>query len=349
MEGKVSRMLLPAAADRNFMRAALAEARKGVGHTSPNPAVGAVIVKNGRILAKGHHRAAGRPHAEIEALRALKNPRQARGATIYVTLEPCSTHGRTPPCTAAILEHGFARVVFGATDPNPAHAGRAERLLRDAGLAVTHGILAGECTALNTAWNHWIVTRRPYVIAKCGMSLDGRISSHPESRWITSDASRAHAMRVRSQVDAILIGGGTLRSDDPQLTIRGIPNARQPWRIVWSQTGDLPATARLFTDAHRDRTLTFVGQSLVATLEALGEKNITSVLLEGGGQTLGIAFDEHLVNHAMLYVAPQILGGPVPAIGGQGVAVSTKAAKLSSPRYKRIGQDVLISGDVCYK
>jgi diaminohydroxyphosphoribosylaminopyrimidine deaminase/5-amino-6-(5-phosphoribosylamino)uracil reductase len=181
------------------------------------------------------------------------------------------------------------------------------------------------------------------------MSLDGRISSHPESRWITSDASRAHAMRVRSLVDAILIGGGTLRSDDPQLTIRDIPNAHQPWRIVWSQTGDLPATARLFTDAHRDRTLTFVGQSLAATLEALGQKNVTSVLLEGGGHTLGAAFDEHLVNHAMLYVAPQILGGPVPAIGGQGVAVSTKAAKLSSPRYERIGQDVLISGDVCYK
>jgi diaminohydroxyphosphoribosylaminopyrimidine deaminase/5-amino-6-(5-phosphoribosylamino)uracil reductase len=342
-------MLSPAAEDRNFMRAAIAEARKGVGHTSPNPAVGAVIVKNGRILARGYHHAAGRPHAEIEAIGALKSPRQARGATIYVTLEPCSTHGRTPPCTSAILDHGFTRVVFGATDPNPAHAGRAERILRDAGLDVTRGVLASECNALNAAWNHWIVTGRPYVIAKCGMSLDGRIASHPEARWITSEASRAHAMRVRAQVDAILVGGGTLRTDDPQLTVRGIPGARQPWRIVWSQTGDLPAGSRLFTDERRDRTLTFVGQSLAETFRALGQMEITSVLLEGGGHTLGMAFDERLVNHAMFYVAPQILGGPVAATGGLGISDSARAPQLKAPRYERISHDIFICGDVDYR
>lgn len=342
-------MLPPAVEDRNFMRAALVEARKGVGHTSPNPAVGAVIVKNGRILARGHHRAAGQPHAEIEAIRALKTPGHARGATIYITLEPCSTHGRTPPCTSAILEHGFARVVFGATDPNPSHAGRAERLLRDAGVAVTRGILVDECAAVNAAWNHWIVTRRPYVIAKCGMSLDGRIASHPESRWITSEASRAHAMRTRAQVDAILVGGGTLRADDPQLTVRDISGARQPWRVVWSQSGNFPATAKLFTDEHRDRTLTFVGQSLADTLAALGQMEITSVLLEGGGHTLGAAFDARLVKRAMFYMAPQILGGPVPAVGGLGVSQAASAPKLKNASYERLGNDVLVAGDVDYE
>jgi diaminohydroxyphosphoribosylaminopyrimidine deaminase/5-amino-6-(5-phosphoribosylamino)uracil reductase len=342
-------MLPLEAGDHKFMRAALAEARKGVGHTSPNPAVGAVIVKNGRILARGHHHAAGQPHAEIEAIRAAKNPARLRGATIYVTLEPCSTHGRTPPCTEAILRHGFARVVFGATDPNPAHAGRAERLLREAGVAVASGVLADECAALNVAWNHWIVTRRPWVIAKCGMSLDGRIGSHPESRWITSETSRAHAMRVRAEVDAILVGGGTVRADDPQLTVRGIPSARQPWRVVWSQGGDLPATARLFTDEHRGRTLTFVGQSLADVLAELGRREITSVLIEGGGHTLGEAFDARLVNRVLFYMAPQILGGPVSAVGGEGVASAAAAPRLKNVDYRRLGPDVLIAGDVDFE
>lgn len=331
--------------DDKFMRAALEEARKGLGHTSPNPAVGAVIVRNGRIMARGYHRAAGGPHAEIEAIAALKNPERARGATIYVTLEPCSTHGRTPPCTEAILRHGFARVVYGATDPNPAHAGRADDILRAGGIEVDRGVLGEECAALNAAWNHWIVTRRPYVIAKCGMSLDGRISSHPESRWITNAGSRKDAMELRARVDAILVGGETVRTDDPHLTVRGIPNARQPLRVIWTRSGDLPAKARLFTDEYRERTLVFAGRSLRATLDELGRKHgVTSVLVEGGGRVLGEIFDRHLAHRAMIYVAPQILGGPVPAVAGRGADSKHPASRLSNIQYRRIGNDVRIDG-----
>jgi diaminohydroxyphosphoribosylaminopyrimidine deaminase/5-amino-6-(5-phosphoribosylamino)uracil reductase len=320
------------------MCAALTEARKGIGRTSPNPAVGAVVVKGGRILARGFHRGAGQPHAEIEALHALADTRLAVGATLYVTLEPCSTQGRTPPCTEAILRHGFARVVYGATDPNPSHAGRAERILQKANVAVTRGVLEAECTELNRAWNHWIVTGRPYVIAKCGMSLDGRIGSHPESRWITSAASRDDAMSLRAQVDAILVGGETVRTDNPHLTVRLADASRQPWRIVWTRSGKLPKDAHLFTDDHRDRTLVFEGCSLRDTL--------TNVLIEGGGRTLGEAFDRKLVDRAVFYMAPQCLGGGTPAVGGLGSPDSESAVRLSHTTYPRIHSDLKIDGVV---
>ena len=165
--------------DEKFMRAALREALRGFGQTSPNPAVGAVIVRGGRIVARGFHRGAGKPHAEVEALAALKNPGFARGATIYVTLEPCSTHGRTPPCVEALIQNGFARVVIGAIDPNPAHAGRGVGLLQKAGIEVLAGVLEEECRALNVAFNKWIVTGLPFVIAKAALSLDGRLTRPP--------------------------------------------------------------------------------------------------------------------------------------------------------------------------
>lgn len=344
MAADVARMVTPAAIDDKFMRRALAEARKGLGRTSPNPAVGAVIVKAGRVIAAGHHRAAGQPHAEIEAIRALKNPKLARGATIYITLEPCSTHGHTPPCTEALVRHGFARVVYGATDPNPAHAGRAGSLLRKAGLAVTAGVRAEECAALNIAWNHWIQTGRPYVIAKCGMSLDGRISSHPESRWITCEASRADAMRLRAEADAILVGGETVRADNPQLTLRLPGVHRQPWRVIWTRSGKLPRGARLFTDAQKDRTLVLEGLPLSDALAALGRMQITSVLIEGGGRTLGQAFDRTLVNRAVIYLAPQFLGGPTAAVAGLGAAESRLATPLRQVSFARISGDVKIDG-----
>ena len=340
-------MLMAEARDHKFMRAALAEARKGAGKTSPNPAVGAVIVKGGRIVARGFHRAAGRPHAEIEALRALPDSTSARGATLYVTLEPCSTHGRTPPCTEAIIRHGFSRVVFGTTDPNPLHAGRAAQILRDANIVVSRGVLAPECEALNTAWAHWIVTGRPYVIAKCGMSLDGRIGSHPESRWITNAASREDAMKLRAGVDAILVGGETVRTDDPRLTVRLESRHRQPWRVVWTRSGRLPKAAKLFTDAHRDRTLVFEGLSLPDTLSALGRLEITSVLIEGGGRTLGEAFDRRLVNRAVFYMAPQFLGGGISAVGALGIPEAGCAPRLLNPTYSQINFDLKIDGTVC--
>ncbi len=230
-----------ASPDQRFMALALAEARKGLGRTSPNPAVGAVIVRAGRVLARGHHRGAGLPHAEIEAIRAVAGRAGCRGATLYVTLEPCSTHGRTPPCTDAIIAAGFARVVFGATDPNPRHAGRAEKILRAAGIVVTRGVLAKECAALNRAFNHWVTTRRPWVIAKCAMSLDGRLTRRRgESSWLTGPAARRHAQQLRARVDAILVGAATIRADNPRLTVRGPAardGARQPWRVVLTRSG----------------------------------------------------------------------------------------------------------------
>ena len=340
---------LRAMSDVKFMTAALREAARGIGHTSPNPAVGAVIVRGGRIVARGWHRRAGQPHAEIEAIRALGKPELARDATLYVTLEPCSTHGRTPPCVEAIVRAGFARVVLGAIDPNPAHAGRGVALLRAAGIAVTGGVLEAECRALNAAFNKWIATGLPWVIAKAGMSLDGRLTRPPgEGRWITSPASRADSHRLRARVDAILIGAQTLRDDNPRLTVRGIPGARQPWRVIFARSGPLPEEARVFTDARRERTLVYRGQSLRAVLRDLGRREITSVLIEGGTRVLGEAFDRRLVDEAQFYIAPVLLGGPKVAIGGLGAGSNETAPRLANPSCKRIGSDLRLSGRVEY-
>ncbi len=339
------------------MRAALREARRGLGRTSPNPAVGAVIVLPGRrgIAARGWHRQAGAPHAEIEALRALGDPALARGATLYVTLEPCSTHGRTPPCTEAIIAAGFRRVVFGTLDPNPAHAGRALRVLEEAGIAVRHGVLEEECRALNVAFNRWITTGRPWVLAKAGFSLDGRITRPPGApRWITGPRARAATHRERARVDAILVGGGTVRADNPRLTVRsvqGFDPARQPWRVVVSRSGDLPPGAALFTDAFRERTLVFTGQPLREVLHELGRRQITSVMIEGGMRLLGEAFAGRLVDAVSFYVAPRLLGGPklVAGIAGDDSTDSTlHAARIVQPRYTVLGGDLHLTGGVVY-
>jgi len=325
------------------MRLAVREASRALGQTSPNPAVGAVIVKNGRILAKGYHRAAGLPHAEIEAIRQL-TPSQLRASTIYVTLEPCSSHGRTPPCTDAIIAAGISRVVYGATDPDRRHRGRAAALLKKVGVAVTSRVIGEECSALNAHWNHRASTGLPWVIAKAGMSLDGRIDSPPSRRWITSAASRKEAMRLRASVEAILVGGGTVRADDPALTIRGIrlPKGHpQPWRIVWSKSGNIPKNCKLLTDAHRDRTVVFTGLTLRKVLQELGKRGISSVLIEGGGQTLGEAFKGSLVDEVRFFIAPVIQGGNVPTVIGHITPV-----RLTDVTCTKIGSDIMISGMV---
>ena len=335
--------------DVKFMRLALREAAKGIGRTSPNPAVGAVIVKGGRVIAKGWHRCAGAAHAEVEALRSLKNPRLARGATIYVTLEPCCTHGRTPPCTDAIAAAGIRRVVVGTTDPNPRHAGRAFSILKKAGIAVTAGILAEECAALNAGFNKWITTGMPLVIAKAGLSLDGRLTRPcGEGPWLTSEESRADAMRLRAQVDAILVGAGTVRADNPRLTLRGLrgASARQPWRVVFTRSGRLPEAAHLFSDEHRERTLVFRGKSLRAVLRDLGARGCTSVMIEGGGALLGSAFDARLVDRVQLYLAPLLCGGSA-VIGGRGAGSTGAAVKLRKVAFRKIGPDIRMTAEVC--
>lgn len=330
--------------EEKFMRMALAEARKGFGKTHPNPAVGAVIVKDGQVLSKGWHRSAGDPHAEIEALRALKNTSGARGATLFVTLEPCSTQGRTPPCTRAIINAGLAKVIYGANDPNPRHAGRARGILQSAGIQVISGLLAEECRMLNEVWNKWISTGLPFVIAKVGMSLDGRIASPPGRRWITSPQSRKDAMALRAQSGAIIVGAETIRVDNPKLTVRGHRGIKQPWRVILSRTGSIPPESRVLTDRYRARTLVYRKKSLRSVLRELGHRGVQQVLIEGGGNTLGDAFDRSLVDRVVIYLAPIVIGGPVPAIGGIGVKDHLHAIRLQNVSYRLLGGDLRIEG-----
>ena len=334
--------------DEQMMRAALNEARKAVGSTSPNPMVGAVIAVDEKILAKGHHRRAGESHAEIECLSVFNQP-IPHDAVLYVTLEPCSTRGRTPACTRAIIEAGVKNLVIGATDPNPRHAGRGIRILREAGIEVRSGILDLECAELNESYNKWIQTGQPFVIAKCAMSLDGRLTCPPgEDRWITRAEARTHAQKLRGQVDAILIGAETLRADNPRLTVRDTRNAKQPWRVVLSRSGRLPRNAHVFTDRFSDRTLVYKNKSLDAVLRDLGRKEITSVLIEGGGDVLGQALDAHLVDKAQIYLAPVFTGGPVVAFAGRGTTSTRNSASLNRIRYEKIDGDICLSGSVRY-
>jgi diaminohydroxyphosphoribosylaminopyrimidine deaminase/5-amino-6-(5-phosphoribosylamino)uracil reductase len=330
--------------DEQFMRAALREARKTLGQTSPNPAVGAVLVIDDRIVANGHHREAGLDHAEIECLRNFGAAVPAR-AMLYVTLEPCSTAGRTAPCTDAILKAGVRSVVVGAIDVNPRHSGKGVMQLRNAGVKVRQGVLADECARLNEAFNKWIVTGQPFVIAKCGMSLDGRLTRPVEEpRWITGPSARRHARELRAHVDAVLVGAETLRTDNPRLTVRGARRARQPWRVVLTRSGKLPRRARLFSDHLAARTLTYKDKSLADVVKDLGKCGITRVLIEGGGDVLGQALDARLIDKVQLYVGPILAGGPVIAFPGRGADTTPNALRLRNVSYRRIGQTVCITG-----
>ncbi len=336
------------AADERFMRLALREARLGLGRTSPNPAVGAVLVHNGKIVATGHHCGAGQPHAEVACLAAIRSP-VPKSAVLYVTLEPCSTTGRTPPCTGAIIAAGVRQVVIGAVDVNPRHSGRGLGLLRAAGLEVRSEVLEAECVALNEMFNHWIQTRRPFVIAKCGMSLDGKLTRPPrETQWITSAAARRHANQRRSEVDAILVGAETVRRDNPRLTVRSVSAVRQPWRVILTRSGRLPKEAHILNDRYSDRTLVFRDQTLSTVLKDLGSREVTSVLIEGGGDILGQALDARLIDKVQIYLGPILTGGPVMAFAGRGAGSTEEAARLREVSYEKIGSDIFLSGKPAY-
>ena len=326
------------------MREALKEAKKAQGQTSPNPAVGAVLVVGNRIVARGHHRGTGHDHAEIECLHNFGADVPAR-ATLYVTLEPCSTVGLTAPCTDAILRAGIRKLVVGAVDVNPRHHGRGIRRLRDAGIKVREGVLAEDCASLNEAFNKWIVSRQPFVIAKCGMSLDGRLTRlDGESRWITGPSARQHARQLRGRVDAILVGAETVRVDNPRLTVRGVRGARQPWRVVLTRSGNLPRRVRLFSDQLAARTLIYKGKSLTSVLKDLGKRSVTSVLIEGGGEVLGQALDARLIDKVQIYLGPILTGGSVIAFPGHGAESTRNAIHLSDVSYRRIGENICVTG-----
>jgi len=285
----------------DFMRLALAEAEKGRGRTHPNPAVGAVVVRGGRVIARGHHERAGLPHAEVNALR--RAGKKAKGADVYVTLEPCNHQGRTPPCTDALIAAGVRRVFFGSRDPNPSVDGHGRRRLRRAGIEVREGLLRADCDASNEAWFKFITTGYPWVVLKAAVTLDGKLATRGgDSRWISSEPSRRLVHRWRAELDAVLVGAGTVRADDPRLTVRGIRGGRNPLRVV---LGRIPPRARLLREP--GEAISEQGP-LAAILRRLAERGITTVLVEGGARVHGEFLDAGLWDELRLFVAPRIFG-----------------------------------------
>lgn len=328
--------------DAHWMNLALEEARKGVGKTAPNPPVGAVIVRNGELLGKGWHRAAGQPHAEREAL-ADATGRDVRGATIYITLEPCSTHGRTPPCTQGLIDAGIARVVYAAVDRNPDHAGRADALLKAAGIEVLSGVCADEAEKLLRPFFKVRQTGLPWIIWKSAMSLDGRITRPPgEGQWLTGESARADVQKLRASVDAILTSGETVRRDQPSLTIRVpelLAGRRQPWRVVVS---DRPETLSL--DESMERTLIRPRGDLAEILRNLArEQGVLTVMIEAGGVFSAAMFEAGLVDEIVVYYAPILCGGPSPGLAGAGLRESLHLEEIN---FQQFGNDLRLRGMV---
>jgi diaminohydroxyphosphoribosylaminopyrimidine deaminase / 5-amino-6-(5-phosphoribosylamino)uracil reductase len=372
--------------DLEYMRLALRLARRGYGRTSPNPMVGAVLVKRGEIIGRGWHRRAGEPHAEVEAVRdAVSRRKNPRGATLYVTLEPCSSFGRTPPCTEAVREAGIKKVVFGAVDPNPDHAGAACEILGEAGVEVVKGVLAEEIARLNESFNYWITRRRPFVTVKAGMSLDGRIATRTgDSKWITSEKSRAWAMRLRQGADAILVGVNTVLADNPRLTIRvGKMKSGQDRysqesvkrRLVLDGLARTPLQARLVSDEFAAGTTIFVSRlapkgrvealgkkvkvrvapddggklALGAILRELGEEGVTSLLVEGGGRVHASFLMQRFVQRVAFFYSPKLIGGwDAPrAVAGNGAASLPECLVLRQVQWRRLGPDLFLNARVC--
>lgn len=326
--------------DIRWMALALDEARNGIGRTAPNPPVGAVIVRNGELLGKGWHRAAGQPHAEREALAAAGD---ARGATIYITLEPCSTHGRTPPCTQGLIDAGIARVVYACVDRNPDHAGRADAVLKAAGIAVLAGVCSDEAEKLLRPFFKVRATGLPWVIWKSAMSLDGRITRPPgEGQWLTSETARADVQKLRSTVDAILTSGETVRRDQPALTIRVpelLAGRLQPWRVVVS---DRPET--LVLDGPMGRTLVRPRGDLTEMLRGLArDQGVLTVMIEAGGVFSAAMIEAGLIDEVVVYYAPMLCGGPSPGLAGAGLKESLHLDEID---FLQLGNDIRLRGVV---
>jgi diaminohydroxyphosphoribosylaminopyrimidine deaminase/5-amino-6-(5-phosphoribosylamino)uracil reductase len=374
--------MTPSDEDRKWMLQALKLAEKGYGRTSPNPMVGAILIRNNRIIGQGWHRKAGNPHAEIEAFRnAAQLRHSSRNTTLYVTLEPCCTDGRTPPCTNAILKSGVSRVVIGSIDPNPNHAGKSVKLLRRYGISVTINVESEKTTELNDPFNHWIVKRQPWVIAKSAMSLDGKIATRTgDSKWITGDESRRHAMKIRQGCDAILVGINTILKDNPSLSYRPVFSTLR-WkkektllRIILDSRGRIPSSAKVLNDAYSESTILVLSTKtspvkihrlskmakvwvaplldnhidLDWVLSKLGKESVTSLLVEGGGRIHGSFFGGNLVNQAAFYYAPIIIGGKntVKAIENFSPYAADSRNILTGVRWKRLGKDLHLSAKI---
>lgn len=342
--------------DKKFMLRAIALAKRGFGKTSPNPLVGAVIVRNGRIIGEGYHKKAGTPHAEINAITDA-GAKKCQGATIYVTLEPCSTTGLTPPCTAAIIAAKFAKVVIGCLDPNPAHAGQALKIFRKAMIETVVGIEEGKCLALNDAFFHWIQTGRPLVMLKMAMTLDGKIATAAgKSKWITGPVARQRVQELRKWADAIMVGGETVRKDKPSLNVRSaklpdceLRNWEQPERIIASKSLTSEKAAKLLPTGKRPLVVKAKNRSeWLSVLKRLGKKNITALLLEGGGELAASLLQAGVVDKVEFHIAPKILGGEKsrPVIGGTDPASLADSLQLQDVIIKKLGDDICITGNL---
>lgn len=365
-------------AEEQFMKRAIELAKQGAGWTAPNPLVGAVVVKNGRVIGEGYHRKYGELHAERNALAACSE--DPAGATLYVTLEPCCHYGKTPPCTEIIIEKKIAKVVIGSRDPNPKVAGKGARILREHGIEVVEDYIREACDALNPVFFHYITTKTPYVVLKFAMTLDGKIATRTgASKWITGEAARNHVHQLRGRYAGILAGIGTVLADDPMLNCR-IDGAHQPLRIILDSQLRIPMGSRLVRSAkeypllivcnesNRDRE---EGTSRIQKLEEagakvwtlpeknghpdlnvlmqrLGEEKIDSVLIEGGGTVNEAALKAHIVHHVYAYIAPKIFGGEdaKTPVEGSGIRLPQECAQLRLAKITVLLNDMLLEYDV---
>lgn len=358
----------------DYMRKALALARKGMGFTSPNPMVGAVIVRDGEIIGTGYHKKYGDLHAERTAF-AYCDERgiDCTGADMYVTLEPCCHHGKQPPCTEAVIAHGIKRVFVGSSDPNPLVAGKGMQILRGHGIEVTEGVLKEECDALNEIFFHFITTGLPFVTMKYAMTLDGKIACYTgESKWITGEAARAHVQQERLRHSAIMAGVGTVLADDPMLTCR-LENGRDPIRIICDSSLRTPLDSNIVRTAKQVPTIIATVSEdsaraveyeaagcriiktaakdghvdLSALMKLLGSEKIDSILLEGGGELNWSALREGIVSKVQAYIAPKLFGGSGKTpVGGTGVPFPSEAFMLEKCSVTSVGEDILIESRV---
>jgi diaminohydroxyphosphoribosylaminopyrimidine deaminase/5-amino-6-(5-phosphoribosylamino)uracil reductase len=378
--------------DIRFMQLALDIAKRGEGFVEPNPMVGCVLVKNGNIIGKGFHSKFGEPHAEIEALRNAKKcygEESVAGSTCYVTLEPCSHYGKTPPCTSALQDSGIKRLVVAMRDPNPVVNGRGLQILRNAGLEITEQVLEEEARSLNAPYLTLLEKHRPWIIAKWAMTLDGRLASRTgSSQWISSEASRKIVHRLRSRMDAIMIGSQTALRDNPELTVRLDEVApRTPIRIVLDSKAALTSEYQLVQTARQTPVLLVVNSNAPEKqikilqnagceilpilsektqsentkpdyrnrteilMKYLAQRKITNLLVEGGKQLFGTLFDMQLIDEVHVFIAPKLIGGEsaYPVIGGTGLSEMEQAWKLESPEIQIIGHEAYIHGRILYQ
>ena len=363
--------------DQNYMLQAIQLAKQGEGWTNPNPMVGAVIVKNGRIIGKGYHKKCGELHAERNAIASLTE--SAEGATIYVTLEPCCHYGKTPPCTEAIIEQKIKRVVIGSRDPNPKVSGKGIKMLQEAGIEVIEDFMREECDRLNPVFFHYITTKTPYVVMKYAMTLDGKIATKTgASKWITGEASRAEVQHMRHRYMGIMAGIGTVLADDPMLNVR-VEGWKSPIRILCDSGLRIPLDGQIVKSAGKYRTIVAYADSenteakrkrlhemgvetiwcpdennqvdLKKLMRYLGEEGIDSILLEGGGTLNDSALRAGIVQEVQAFIAPKLFGGmnSKTPVEGIGVRFPSEAVKLKCTDICQIGEDIRITCQVCGK